>query len=378
MKPPSQRGRGAADNPRNRYFVQYSAPFDDGWAQEEAVPLRTDVAIDRPRRAISYNTSPDIPFDRSINPYRGCEHGCVYCYARPTHAYLDLSPGLDFESRLFARPDIVALLREELAAPGYRPAPLALGAVTDAYQPIERAHRLTRTILETLLETRHPVILVTKSAMIERDIDLLVELAARQLVEVAVSVTTLDRSLARILEPRAAAPQRRLQVIETLSAAGIPVRAMLAPLIPVLNEPEIEAILRAARRRLSSRNAWSSARNRPTRSTAPATRSPWVLASCTSQAEAGAIPPAPPPMLTRSLPNVALATVQPALGSPTTSSSGTKTSLKKTSLNSFPPVIWRSGRTSTPGAFISTITIVMPACLGTSKSVRTVANPRRA
>lgn len=247
MKPPSQRGRGAADNPRNRYFVQYSAPFDDGWAQEEAVPLRTDVAIDRPRRAISYNTSPDIPFDRSINPYRGCEHGCVYCYARPTHAYLDLSPGLDFESRLFARPDIVALLREELAAPGYRPAPLALGAVTDAYQPIERAHRLTRTILETLLETRHPVILVTKSAMIERDIDLLVELAARQLVEVAVSLTTLDRSLARILEPRAAAPQRRLQVIETLSAAGIPVRAMLAPLIPVLNEPEIEAILRAAR-----------------------------------------------------------------------------------------------------------------------------------
>ena len=243
-KPP--RGRGATANPHNRYHTNAAEAFDDGWPRDDLPVLRTQVGTDRARRAISYNDSPDIPFDRSVNPYRGCEHGCVYCYARPTHAWLDLSPGLDFESRLFTRPDLPDRLREELAAPGYRPAPLAIGAITDAYQPIEREHRITRRLLEILLEARHPVLLISKSAMIERDVDLLAELSADGLLEVAVSLTTLQRSLARTLEPRAAAPQRRLQVIERLSAAGIPVRAMLAPIIPVLNECEIESLLQAA------------------------------------------------------------------------------------------------------------------------------------
>lgn len=242
----SPRGRGAADNPANRYHEHETRPLDDGWGTQQDTGLRTRVGIDRSRRAISYNDSPDIPFDRSINPYRGCEHGCVYCYARPTHAWLDLSPGLDFESRLFARPDLPRLLREELAASTYRPAPLALGAITDAYQPVERASRVTRQVLEILTETRHPTLIVTKSALVERDIDLLVELARDDLVEVAISLTTLQRPLARTLEPRAAAPQRRLQSIEALSAAGIPVRAMIAPIIPVLTEPEIETLLQAA------------------------------------------------------------------------------------------------------------------------------------
>jgi len=243
-KPPC--GRAAAGNPRNRYHSHDHQPFDDGWGTQQASPLRTSTGIDRARQAISYNDSPDIPFDRSINPYRGCEHGCIYCYARPTHAWLDLSPGLDFESRLFARPELPERLLEELAAPAYRPAPVAIGAITDAYQPIEREHRTTRRVLEILHRTRHPALIITKSAMIERDIDLLSAMAADGLVEVAVSLTTLERPLARSLEPRAAAPRRRLQVIETLSAAGIPVRAMLAPVIPVLNEPEIEALLQAA------------------------------------------------------------------------------------------------------------------------------------
>jgi len=243
-KPP--RGRAAAGNPRNRYHSRSHQPFDDGWGTQQASPLRTSTGIDHARRAISYNDSPDIPFDRSINPYRGCEHGCIYCYARPTHAWLDLSPGLDFESRLFARPELPERLLEELAAPAYRPAPVAIGAITDAYQPIEREHRTTRRVLEILHRTRHPALIISKSAMIERDIDLLSAMAADGLVEVAVSLTTLERPLARSLEPRAAAPQRRLQVIETLSAAGIPVRAMLAPVIPVLNEPEIEVLLQAA------------------------------------------------------------------------------------------------------------------------------------
>ncbi|MCB1723752.1 MAG: PA0069 family radical SAM protein [Gammaproteobacteria bacterium] len=241
------RGRATCTNPANRYHGTRVSPEDDGWSAEERVPLRTRVAIDAARKAISYNDSPDIPFDRSVNPYRGCEHGCIYCYARPTHAWLDLSPGLDFESRLFARPALPTLLRQELAAPGYAPAPLAISGVTDAYQPIEREHRITRRILEVLLAFRHPVMLITKSALIERDIDLLGELAASELVEVSVSLTTLDRRLARVLEPRAAAPHRRLQVIERLAAAGIPVRAMLAPIIPVLNEAEIERLLADAR-----------------------------------------------------------------------------------------------------------------------------------
>jgi DNA repair photolyase len=243
----SHRGRGAADNPANRYQGIDTEPFDDGWGQEPPGRLETRVSIDRSRTAISYNDSPDIPFDRSLNPYRGCEHGCVYCYARPTHAWLDLSPGLDFESRLFARPDLPDLLRAELAAPGYRPAPVALGAVTDAYQPIERERCITRQVLEILAETRHPVLIVTKSALIERDLDLLRGLAAHRLVEVAVSLTSLDRELVRRLEPRAASPDRRLRVIERLSRAGIPVRAMLAPVIPVLTEAEMESLLEAAR-----------------------------------------------------------------------------------------------------------------------------------
>lgn len=247
MKTGQPRGRGASDNPENRYHQTRTEPFDDGWGEAPPERLRTRVAVDHARTAISYNDSPDIPFDRSVNPYRGCEHGCIYCYARPTHAWLDLSPGLDFESRLFARPDLPGQLLDELGVRGYRPAPLALGAITDAYQPIERDWGITRRVLEVLTEARHPTTIVTKSALVERDLDLLGELAHNGLVEVAVSLTTLDRSLARSLEPRAAAPQRRLQVIGRLSAAGIPVRAMIAPVIPVLNEPEIEDLLAAAR-----------------------------------------------------------------------------------------------------------------------------------
>ncbi len=240
------RGRGAGDNPANRYHAHAKQAFDDGWHQEPPVPLRTQVAIDSTRKAITYNQSPDIPFDRSINPYRGCEHGCIYCYARPTHAWLDLSPGLDFESRLFARPALPGLLKAELAAPNYRAAPVALGAITDAYQPIERDWLISRQVLEILAEMHHPTVIVTKSALVERDIDLLQDMAREQLVEVAVSLTTLQRPLARALEPRAAAPQRRLQTVTRLSEAGVPVRAMIAPVVPVLTEPEIETLLQAA------------------------------------------------------------------------------------------------------------------------------------
>jgi len=246
MKTQHPRGRGAADNPHNRFHTRHTEGFDDGWTEQERSRLHTEVGVDHARAAISYNDSPDIPFDRSVNPYRGCEHGCIYCYARPTHAWLDLSPGLDFESRLFARPDLPERLAAELARRSYRPAPLALGSITDAYQPIEREHRITRRVLQVLSDTRHPTLVVTKSALVERDLDLLADLARDRLVEVAVSLTTLQRPLARALEPRAAAPQRRLQAIERLSAAGIPVRALIAPVIPVLNEPEIEALLKAA------------------------------------------------------------------------------------------------------------------------------------
>jgi len=246
LKIHNPRGRGAADNPLNRYHTRHTEGFDDGWTEPERSPLRTRVEVDHARAAISYNDSPDIPFGRSVNPYRGCEHGCIYCYARPTHAWLDLSPGLDFESRLLARPDLPEQLTAELAVRSYRPAPLALGAITDAYQPIEREYRITRRVLQVLADARHPTLVVTKSALVERDIDLLGDLARDRLVEVAVSLTTLQRPLARALEPRAAAPQRRLQVIERLSAAGIPVRVLIAPVIPVLNEPEIEALLKAA------------------------------------------------------------------------------------------------------------------------------------
>lgn len=242
-------GRGATGNPDNRFAEQARAAFDDGWDSHDPAPppLRTQLFADASKSVISYNDSPDVPFDRSINPYRGCEHGCVYCFARPTHAYLGLSPGLDFESRLFHKPEAPALLRRELAKPGYRCAPIALGINTDAYQPVERGLGLTRALIEVLGEHGHPFSVVTKSSLIERDIDLLAPLAARNLVQVAVSVTTLDRPLARRLEPRAAAPNRRLDTIGRLREAGIPVSVLVAPLIPFLTDHDLEGILAAVR-----------------------------------------------------------------------------------------------------------------------------------
>lgn len=246
--PQPLKGRGADSNPDNRFLSYQVEAIDDGWGSLDAPvdALRTSLQADRSRSVINYNDSPDIPFDRSINPYRGCEHGCVYCFARPTHAYLGLSPGLDFETRLFYKDNAVALLEQELARPGYRCAPLALGINTDAYQPVERRLGLTRQLLEVLAAHGHPLSIVTKSALIERDLDLLTELAARGLVHVMVSITTLQRDLARRLEPRAAAPQRRLQTVQTLAAAGVPVGVLVAPLIPVLTDSELETILQAA------------------------------------------------------------------------------------------------------------------------------------
>ena len=249
-RPPSApRGRGARSNPDNRYAEHSSELVDDGWGglEQELPPLRTTLTKDTSRTIINYNQSPDVGFDRSINPYRGCEHGCVYCFARPTHAYLGLSPGLDFESQLFYKPDAAALLRRELAAPAYRCAPIALGINTDAYQPVERKLFLTRDVLEVLRECNHPVTLVTKSWLVERDIDLLAEMARKRLVQVMVSITTLRHELARTLEPRAAAPARRLKTIQHLHQAGIPVGVLVAPLIPVLTDSELETILAQAR-----------------------------------------------------------------------------------------------------------------------------------
>jgi len=213
---------------------------------ETLPPLATTVTRESEKSLITYNDSPDIPFDRSINPYRGCEHGCVYCYARPTHSYLNLSPGLDFETRLFAKVNAADLLVRELAAPGYDVEYIAIGSATDAYQPIERELRITRAIIDVLARARHPLGIVTKSALVERDIDLLAPMAAERLAEVFVSITTLDSSLSRILEPRAASPQRRLRSVETLAKAGIPVHVNVAPVIPFINEPEIERILETA------------------------------------------------------------------------------------------------------------------------------------
>ncbi|HSI96519.1 MAG TPA: PA0069 family radical SAM protein [Methylophilaceae bacterium] len=252
MKKPAKplifKGRGASSNAVSRFDQLKRDDFDDGWGtlDEEAPQLRTEVAIDATRTVINYNDSPDIPFDRTINPYRGCEHGCIYCYARPSHAYLGLSPGLDFESRLLAKKDAPELLRRELAKPGYRCAPIALGMNTDAYQPIEREYRITRGILEVLAEARHPVTMVTKSALVERDIDLLAPMAALGLTSVYVTITTLDRSIARRLEPRAAAPERRLETLRRLSAAGIPTGVMVAPVVPALTDHDMERILEKA------------------------------------------------------------------------------------------------------------------------------------
>jgi len=249
-----ERGRGATFNPLNRYRREGRQAYDDGWpatdegvaADAEPIPLRTTVTIQLARTIIAHNASPDIPFNQSINPYQGCEHGCIYCYARPTHAYHDLSPGLDFETKLFAKPNAPALLRAELAKRGYRCDPIALGTNTDPYQPIEREWKVTRGILEVLAEHEHPFTIVTKSALVERDLDLIAPMALKNMARVYISITTLDRELARSLEPRAAAPPRRLQAIKTLSAAGVPVGVLAAPVIPQLNDRDLEAILDAA------------------------------------------------------------------------------------------------------------------------------------
>ncbi|HLO77009.1 MAG TPA: PA0069 family radical SAM protein [Magnetospirillum sp.] len=241
--------RGALTNATNRFERYRTEAADDGWdlAEDELPPLRTEVAVDSTRTIITRNTSPDVPFDRSINPYRGCEHGCIYCFARPTHAYLGLSPGLDFETRLLAKPDAAALLERELSNPRYRPAVIAIGTNTDPYQPIERARRIMRGCLEVLAAFNHPVMITTKSALVARDVDILAPMAAAGLAAVNISVTTLDRDLCRRLEPRAATPAVRLDTIRRLSAAGIPTTVMAAPMIPALTEHELESILEAAR-----------------------------------------------------------------------------------------------------------------------------------
>jgi DNA repair photolyase len=243
-----RKGRGAVGNATGRFESEVRVAFDDGWGSldEEPLPLDTTYTRDSARSIIARNDSPDINFDRSINPYRGCEHGCIYCYARPSHAYLGLSPGLDFESRIFVKEDAAALLRAELSKPGYSCDIIALGANTDPYQPIERKLEITRRILEVLREFRHPVGIVTKSALVARDIDILAQMARDRLAVVSVSLTTLDRALARKMEPRAATPERRLETIAALSAAGIPVNVLTAPMIPALNDMEMERLLEAA------------------------------------------------------------------------------------------------------------------------------------
>jgi DNA repair photolyase len=242
-----RRGRGAQSNASGRYEPVARITFDDGWQNLEDLPaFRTTVTVDATRKIITRNDSPDISFDRSINPYRGCEHGCIYCFARPTHAYLGLSPGLDFESKLFVKPEAAKLLERELSAPGYVPRTIAIGTNTDPYQPIEREHQVMRRILEVLERFGHPVGIVTKSALVTRDIDILSRMAARRLAKVALSVTTLDPKLARVMEPRAATPARRLDALRQLSAAGISTSVMVAPVIPALNDSEIERILDAA------------------------------------------------------------------------------------------------------------------------------------
>ncbi|MDN5869847.1 MAG: PA0069 family radical SAM protein [Nitrococcus sp.] len=243
-----RKGRGALSNRASRYNATSVEAVDDGWeGAEEPEKLRTEVFRDPSRSIITYNESPDIPFDRSINPFKGCEHACAYCFARPTHAYLGLSPGLDFESKIFAKFDAAERLVVELAKASYKPAVIALGANTDPYQPLERKLRITREILQVLHDCHHPVAVVTKSALVERDIDLLAPMAQRQLAQVAVSVTSLNAELSRRLEPRASAPARRLRIIRTLADAGVPVTVLFAPVIPALNDPEMEDVLGAVR-----------------------------------------------------------------------------------------------------------------------------------
>jgi DNA repair photolyase len=243
------RGRGALSNASSRYDRETRVLVDDGWQneEEELPPLKTDVMKDSSRTIITRNNSPDISFSQSINPYKGCEHGCIYCFARPTHAYLGLSPGADFESKLFAKPNAAELLARELSAPGYVPKIIAMGTNTDPYQPTEKRMRITRSILEVLRDFRHPFGIVTKSALILRDLDILAPMAAEGLAKVAISVTTLDRKLARTMEPRASTPPKRLEAIRVLSEAGVPTSVMFAPVIPALNDEELEAVLSAAK-----------------------------------------------------------------------------------------------------------------------------------
>ena len=242
-----RRGRGAQSNAVGRYEPLARIAFDDGWRSlDELPPFKTTVQTDATRKIVTRNNSPDIGFDRSINPYRGCEHGCVYCFARPTHAYLGLSPGLDFESKLFVKPEAAELLEKELAAPSYQPKVIAIGTNTDPYQPIERKYQVMRRILEVLDRAGHPVGIVTKSALVLRDLDILARMAERKLAKVALSVTTLDAELARKMEPRAATPMRRLETLRRLAQAGVPTTVMVAPVIPALNDNEIERILEAA------------------------------------------------------------------------------------------------------------------------------------
>jgi len=251
--PHAHKGRGATFNPANRFRRDAREAVDDGWtppagtpSDDEPAPLKTTVSIQKARTIIARNDSPDIPFTQSINPYQGCEHGCIYCYARPSHAYLDLSPGLDFETKLFAKPNAAALLRTELAHPGYRCEPIALGTNTDPYQPIEREWKVTRQVIEVLAECEHPLTITTKGVLILRDLDLLAPMAAKNLARVYVSIAMLDRELARKLDPRAPSPQRRLEMIKALSDAGVPVGVSVAPVIPQLTDKDLEAILEAA------------------------------------------------------------------------------------------------------------------------------------
>ncbi|MEQ8305503.1 MAG: PA0069 family radical SAM protein [Hoeflea sp.] len=242
------RGRGAGLNMPGRFEPTSREVFDDGWSSiEELGAFKTEVQIEKPRSVITRNQSPDLSFDRSVNPYRGCEHGCVYCFARPSHAYMGLSAGVDFEARLFAKPDAPRLLERELSKPGYKVQPIAIGTNTDPYQPIERQWRIMRQMLEVLEAAGHPVGIVTKSALVTRDIDILSRMASRGLARVALSVTTLDRKLARTMEPRASTPEKRLEAMRSLSEAGIPVSVMAAPVIPGLNDHEIERILDSAK-----------------------------------------------------------------------------------------------------------------------------------
>ncbi len=243
-----RRGRAAASNRSSRYHSEKSEPFDDGWGtiDAEPEPLNTEVIIDNSKTIIATNASPDLPFDRSVNPYRGCEHGCIYCYARPSHTWLGFSAGLDFESKIVMKPDAPRMLRHTFSRKSYKPRLIALGTNTDPYQPVERRHELTRNILELMLECRHPVAIVTKSALVVRDLDLLQELAQLNLVRVWVSVTTCERMLARRMEPRASTPVKRLEAIAELASAGVETGVMFAPVIPGLNDHELENVLEMA------------------------------------------------------------------------------------------------------------------------------------